>query len=98
MKLDDIENYPGPGMDLFELHLYETPLDAGDSITGVQEKQESEDITTDDYAMQSMGPDVQNVIESQLTGNDVTDRTTTPYNLRRHPHPSRKHTQNQARV
>ena len=77
----------------------DNPLDAGDSITGVQEKQESEDITTDDYAMQSMGPDVQNVIESQLTpGNDVTDRTTTPYNLRRHPCPSRKHTQNRARV
>ena len=77
----------------------DNPLDAGDSITGVQEKQESEDITTDDYAMQSMGPDVQNVIESQLTyGNDVTERTTTPYNLRRHPRPSRKHTQNQARV
>ena len=65
----------------------------------VQDKQESEDITTDDYAMQSMGPDVQNVIVSQVTpGNDVTDRTTTPYNLRRHPRPSRKHTQNQARV
>ena len=77
----------------------DNPLDAGDSITGVQEKQEREDITTDDYTMQSMGPDVQNVIESQLTpGNDATERTTTPYNLRRHPRPSRKHTQNQARV
>ena len=66
----------------------DNPLDAGDSITGLQEKQECEDITTDDYAMQSMGPDVQNVIESQLTpGNDVTDRTTIPYNLRRHPRP-----------
>ena len=75
------------------------PLDAGDSIKGVQEEQESEDITTDDYAMQSMGSDVQNVIKKQIKlGNDVPERTTTPYNLRRHLRPSMKHTQNQARV
>ena len=52
----------------------DNPLDAGDLITGVQEEQESEDITTDDYVMQSMGPDVQNVIEKQITpGNDVPE-------------------------
>ena len=61
----------------------DNPLDAGDSITRVQEEQGNEDITTDDYAMQSMGPDVQNMIEKQITpGNDAPARTTTPYNLR----------------